>query len=295
MMTMITTPIPSEDPFNALSIRGSFKGAAFTFETSAPEILAALAKYDSSDVAIEALLKIGACAVLATASDFDVQAVRKEIDRAVEQTSNALATLNGQLDKTIGDDGPLAATLDKLTTSLSESLRQSFAAQANGEDPASLIARLQVTVKQISDAAVQIRKEIAEEVRTTAEKQSEVVSRTLREMRDLDPNSGLGGAVTRIERELGEIKVVMGAAQAAATERRRGTAKGFDFEDLLEAELAPIAATHGDQIERTSTQSGRVISHKRASLRGDFVCTTPATLAIVVEAKDYEGTQLRAR
>jgi hypothetical protein len=77
-------------------------------------------------------------------------------------------------------------------------------------------------------------------------------------------------------------------AKARAEERARGTAKGADFEDALEARLGAIARGMGDLLERTGTDGGDAMRSKK----GDFVITVDPTrtrgteLRIVVEAKD---------
>jgi hypothetical protein len=78
------------------------------------------------------------------------------------------------------------------------------------------------------------------------------------------------------------------AATARATERARSTAKGGDYEDLLEELLAAIARGAGDLLDRTSLEPGAILKSKK----GDFVLTIdPAQsrgtdVRVVVEAKD---------
>jgi hypothetical protein len=84
------------------------------------------------------------------------------------------------------------------------------------------------------------------------------------------------------------IAALEAASAARAQERAKGTAKGGDFEDLLEGLLAETARGAGDLLDRTSTEEGAVIKSKK----GDFVLTlnpaltAGADLRIVVEAKD---------
>jgi hypothetical protein len=84
------------------------------------------------------------------------------------------------------------------------------------------------------------------------------------------------------------IAALEAASTARAQERAKGTAKGGDFEDLLEALLADTARGAGDLLDRTSAEEGAVIKSKK----GDFVLTVNpaltggADLRIVVEAKD---------
>ena len=93
------------------------------------------------------------------------------------------------------------------------------------------------------------------------------------------------------------LTAIEAAAGARASERAKSTAKGADFEDLLEAMLGDVARGSGDLVDRTGTEAGDVIRSKK----GDFVLTVNPTqtagseLRIVVEAKDraMSGRQMR--
>jgi hypothetical protein len=76
--------------------------------------------------------------------------------------------------------------------------------------------------------------------------------------------------------------------KARAEERAKGTAKGGDFEDALEARLGEMARTMGDLLERTGRDAGDALRSKK----GDFVLgidptrTRGVDLRVVIEAKD---------
>jgi hypothetical protein len=78
------------------------------------------------------------------------------------------------------------------------------------------------------------------------------------------------------------------AGAARASERARSTAKGADFEGIVEAMLGDLARGSGDLLERIGTETGALIGSKK----GDFVLTLNAEatagceLRIVVECKD---------
>ena len=84
------------------------------------------------------------------------------------------------------------------------------------------------------------------------------------------------------------LVAIEAAAAARGAERARSTAKGGDFEDLLEAMLADLARGAGDLLDRTGTDTGAVMKSKK----GDFVLTLDARVArgcdvkVVIEAKD---------
>ena len=84
------------------------------------------------------------------------------------------------------------------------------------------------------------------------------------------------------------LVAIEAAAAARGAERARSSAKGGDFEDLLEAMLADIARGAGDLLDRTGTEAGALMKSKK----GDFVLTVDGRLArgcdlrVVIEAKD---------
>jgi hypothetical protein len=84
------------------------------------------------------------------------------------------------------------------------------------------------------------------------------------------------------------LVAIEAAAAARGAERARSTAKGGDFEDLLEAMLADLARGAGDLLDRTGTEAGAVMKSKK----GDFVLTLDTRIArgsdvrVVIEAKD---------
>ena len=88
---------------------------------------------------------------------------------------------------------------------------------------------------------------------------------------------------------IGERLAALEAAGAArAGERAKGSAKGQDFEEIVDDVLGAIARGAGDLLERTGTGTGATI----ASKKGDFVLTLNAEatsgheIRIVIECKD---------
>lgn len=97
------------------------------------------------------------------------------------------------------------------------------------------------------------------------------------------------GEVNDEFRRLSErITALEEAKRARAEERAKGTAKGADFEDALEARLGTMARGLGDLVELTGTEGGDAMRSKK----GDLVITIDPSrtrgsqLRIVVEAKD---------
>jgi hypothetical protein len=111
----------------------------------------------------------------------------------------------------------------------------------------------------------------------------------------LDPTR-LGSPLHQFRTEIAEgfrgvherLTALEAASRARAEERARGTAKGADFEELLDELLGGIARGSGDLLDRTANEEGAVLRSKK----GDFVLTVDPTLTrgadlrVVVEAKD---------
>jgi hypothetical protein len=107
--------------------------------------------------------------------------------------------------------------------------------------------------------------------------------------REASPLYQFRNEVTGEFRSIGErIAALEAASKARADERSRGTAKGVEFEDAVEAALAELAHGVGDVLERTGTEAGDALRSKK----GDFVLTIDPTrtggreLRVVIEAKD---------
>jgi hypothetical protein len=89
----------------------------------------------------------------------------------------------------------------------------------------------------------------------------------------------------RISERIAELEA---GSRARAEERAKGTAKGADFEEALDARLGELARGAGDLLERTGSEAGDALRSKK----GDFVVgidpsrTRGVDLRIVIEAKD---------
>jgi len=191
-----------------------------------------------------------------------------------------------------------------------------FLAERPGDDRADLIERaLRIGLLALQDAGVTVnvdvvRAEFEKLVRQTEsvnEKAAQTLEQTLRtNFADVDGDASKLAVLldpTRLNSPMHQFRLEMtagfksleerlvaieAAAAARGLERARSTAKGGDFEDLLEAMLGDLARGAGDLLDRTGTETGAVIKSKK----GDFVLTVDGRLArgsdlkIVIEAKD---------
>jgi hypothetical protein len=224
---------------------------------------------------VERALRIGLTAVQSIGVTINVDVVKSEFERLVEQTSQAneraataleqtlrtnFADGDGRLPRTLesflGDKGKLRAMVEELFDPLK---RDSAIGRIGGmletyfDGDASKLAHL-LDPTRLGSPLHQFRQEMA---------------------------AGFKG----IEERLVAIEA---AATARAGERARSTAKGADFEDLIEVMLGDIARGAGDLVDRTGLDTGAVLKSKK----GDFVLTIDrrvsrgCDLRVVVEAKD---------
>lgn len=103
----------------------------------------------------------------------------------------------------------------------------------------------------------------------------------------LDPDadgSALGRLSRTIDGRFTELRDLLVGEEKRAQEARRGTAKGFVFEDVVEEHLRSLArAVGGCVVERTGHLPGELGSEATV---GDFVFVLPTGQRLVVEAKN---------
>lgn len=224
---------------------------------------------------VERALRIGLTALMDAGVSVNVDAVRAEFAGLLRQTEDANARA--------------AAALDQL-------LRQNFA-DGDGRLPRTLEAflgdrgRLRMLTDQLFDESK--RDSAIGRIKTLLGTYLEGDGSKLATL--LDPTR-LGSPLYQFRGEIAEgfgklnerIAALEAASAARAQERAKGTAKGADFEDLLEELLAEGARGAGDLLDRTAADTGAVIKSKK----GDFVLTLDPGLTrghdvrIVIEAKD---------
>ena len=224
---------------------------------------------------VERALRIGLIALQGVGVSVNVDVVKSEFERLVEQTAAAneraaaaleqilranFADGDGRLPRTmeafLGDRGSLRVMVDEL---FDPSRRDSAIGRISGmlesyfDGDASHLARLLDPTRSGSPLH-EFRREIADGFRAVGDR----------------------------------LVALEAAATARASERAKSTAKGVDFEDLLQRMLGELARGAGDLLDRTGNEAGSVMKSKK----GDFVLTIDprlsrgADLRIVIEAKD---------
>jgi hypothetical protein len=220
-------------------------------------------------------LRVGLSALANAGTTANVDLVRAEFGRMVEQMAatqtRAAETLDATLRATFADgEGRLPRTLEDFLGD-SGKLQRLTGALFDPNRRDSAIGQFNETMGRYFDG------------------DGSRLAQLLDPTREASPLHQFRNEVTGEFRSLGErIAALEAASRARAEERARGTAKGVEFEDLVEGGLAELARGVGDFLERTGTEAGDALRSKK----GDFVLTIDPSrtggreLRVVVEAKD---------
>jgi hypothetical protein len=220
-------------------------------------------------------LRIGLQALANAGNTANVDLVRAEFGRMVEQMNahhaRAAEALDATLRKTFADDeGKLPRTLEAFLGDQGR-LQRFTAALFDPNRRDSAISQLADILGKYFDG------------------DGSKLAQLLDPTREASPLYQFRNEVNGEFRSLGErIAALEAASKARADERARGTAKGIEFEDALEARLGELARGLGDAFERTGTAAGDALR----SRKGDFVLTIDPgrthgrELRVVIEAKD---------
>jgi hypothetical protein len=244
---------------------------------SDPSLATTLAERPPAEHAgiVERALRIGLLAIADASVNVNVDVVRAEFEKLLARTTQANERASVALEETLranfaDGDGRLPRTLERFLGD--RGALRSFVNELFDETRRdSAIGRMSTLLGSYFDG--------------DASKLARL----------LDPTR-LGSPMHQFRREMTEgfahiaerLTAIESAARARSDERARGTAKGTDFEDRVEAVLGEIARGAGDLVERTSTVAGAIAGSKK----GDFVLTVDprmargADLRLVVEAKD---------
>ncbi|HYN69973.1 MAG TPA: hypothetical protein VEX41_07175 [Candidatus Eisenbacteria bacterium] len=239
---------------------------------------------DDHAILVERALKIGLTALQSVGVTMNVDAVRGEFERFVDQSRAANEKAAEALEQVLRDnfsdgEGRLPRTLEVFLGDRGK-LRSMVEALFDPTKRDSAIGRISAMLDTYFDGD-------ASRLATL-----------------LDPTR-LGSPLHQFRLEVAngfkaleeKLVALQAAQQARAGERARSAAKGADFEDLLEVLLGEIARGGNDLLERTGTDAGDAGRSKK----GDFVLTIDPDLArgaelrIVVEAKDrrMSGREMR--
>lgn len=226
-------------------------------------------------VYVERALKIGLLALQDAGVTVNVDLIRTEFDKLLQQSEQVNVRAAEALDQTLRSnfadgDGRLPRTLERFLGDKG-ALRAYVGELFDETKRDSAIGRMRTLLGTYFDG--------------DASKLAVLLDPT----RQNSPMHQFRVEITHQFDRLNErLTAIEAAAAARGAERARSAAKGADFEDLLEAMLADLARGSGDLLDRTGSEAGDVLRSKK----GDFVMTlNPAQTAgaevrVVIEAKD---------
>ncbi|MFL5770115.1 MAG: hypothetical protein ACJ765_08540 [Chloroflexota bacterium] len=243
-------------------------------DTALASILAERPEEDRASL-VERALRIGLLALQDAGATVNVDVVRAEFEKLMRQTeqvnTRAAETLDQTLRANFADgDGRLPRTLEHFLGD--RGALRSFVNELFDESRRdSAIGRMQALLGTYFDG--------------DASRLAVLLDPT----RQHSPMHQFRGEVSAQFDRLNErLAAIEAAAAARGAERARSTAKGADFEDLLEAMLGDVARGAGDLLDRTGSEAGGILRSKK----GDFVLTIDpartggADVRVVIEAKD---------
>src|SRR6266576_988536 len=224
---------------------------------------------------VERALKIGLTALQDATVSIDVDLVRDEFDKLLRSSEQANAKAAEALDQVLrsnfGDgDGRLPRTLEKFLGD--RGALRTFVGELFDETKRdSAIGRMRTLLGTYFDGDASRLAVLLDPTRANSPMHQFRVE--------------IGREFDRLNERLTAIEA---AAAARGAERAKSSAKGADFDDLLESMLADLIRGSGDLFDRTGDETGDLIRSKK----GDFVVTINplsaggAELRIVIEAKD---------
>jgi hypothetical protein len=242
-----------------------------------PALAAIVADRDLEDrpAFIERALRIGLTALQDATVSVDVDLVRDEFDKLLRSSEQANAKAAEALDQVLrsnfGDgDGRLPRTLEKFLGD--RGALRTFVSELFDETKRdSAIGRMRTLLGTYFDG--------------DASKLALLLDPTRQNSPMHQFRTEVAAGFERLHERLAAIEA---AAAARGAERARSSAKGADFEDVIEAMLADVARGSGDLVDRTGAETGEILRSKK----GDFVVTIDpartggADVRVVIEAKD---------
>lgn len=267
-------PMPTHDP--VVYIDGDDLVIA-NFRESDPEVLAVMREADDLPAAVHRGLAIGARALRAAQATVDSGVVERAFDemretfrRSVEEFADEIAMKADEL--LDGEEGKVPKTLTEFRDGVETLLDETF----DPNNKQSALTKLETVLSEAGREQVAAMRRLIDpenEESPLARYSSEIVKEVEKK----------GEAILRA---FAELKTQLAVEEAKAAAFEQTAAKGFSFEDLLEAALTEIAAGFEDVAQRVGgTAGGR-------GRKGDFVVTlNPAdtggeAASYVLEAKD---------
>jgi hypothetical protein len=214
-------------------------------EEADAEVVRIVADSDDPPEAVSQCLRVGARALRAAHVSVDVDVIERSFSelearfesRVTDAVDEIARTSAGLLD---ADDGALAGTLTAFVGELGRLLGDTF----DADSKVSVLAKVEELV--LATMKGLITPEVADS--PIGRLKADLVDTVQREV------SGVADEVRRVTEHLGIL-------DATEDVYEQTTAKGFDYEDVVDECVGFLAAGYGDLAEVTATQSGSTASH----------------------------------
>lgn len=243
-----------------------------------PDVVRAVGDATDPEAATHKLLQIGARATLSASVSIETSIVEHRFDgmanRFDQQLGKIVGSINETAEQLLGeDDGALAKILTDLRKDITVALDGTF----DEDSKTSAIGKID---RVITEAVEQLDRRVRQTLDPHAA--DSPMAKTKRELIEVVKEQT--GAILA---EVKDISLAMVGHAARADVETRTTAKGFAYEDLVQADLGRVAAIHGDLVEHVGRSIGAA-----GTQRGDHlvrVCaedTCGMDASFVLEAKD---------
>jgi len=216
------------------------------------EVVRVVSEADDPAAATSQCLRIGARAMRAAHVTVDVDVIERSFrdletrfeSRVTDAVDEIARTTAGLLDE---DDGALAGTLGNFRSEFDRLLGDTF----DADSKVSVLAKIEGLVLGTMKGLI------------TPEIDDSPIGRLKKELIDTVQHE-----VSEVSEELRRVTEHLGVTDATAEAYEHTTAKGFDYEDLVDECVGTLAAGYGDLAECTAKESG-----SSASQVGDEVVT----------------------
>jgi hypothetical protein len=286
-------------------LRGTFDGIDIDVLIEEGVTLGALRSYGADvNLAIPELLSIAARVVTAARGGIQTREFERDLEAAVTTTTAAINAARDYFERTVSPDGTVSALLRSSLDGMAATWNVMLADHANPAKSGSLVASLQAQATRLQETLASDHRKLLVEFQQHAQDHSERLNRAVRDIRDVDPASGLGVKLAQIERGLSEVQVALTVLRTAQeTEKQLDAARphaaadGVDFEKHAVLTIAGVSRLAGDSCEHVGGHPGVVRAKSGMSKAGDIVTALAGgeDLNIVWEAKDRAKKDLTRR
>ncbi len=257
-----------------------------TFTETNADVVRFVAGADDPAEAVHNCLRVGATALRVANTAVDVDLVQRQfdglnerfgthIDGAVEQINAATSQL---LD---AEDGALTTALSDFHQGMEEMLGATF----DPDSKASVLSKIETLVAEVVRGAVDGVRRLVDpngDDSPLARMRSDIVAEVKEE-------------IVGVVRTINDLSTGLGIANAVAAEHERTSAKGFDFEDVVDDAIARCAATHGDLHESVGQERGSTgskVGDEVVTLNADDTRGTAARFVLEVKARKLSARKI---